>query len=239
MNETTFIYALKDPDTGIIRYIGKANNPVLRWVGHSKQATRRNGRAPVCHWIRKLHALGKIPSLEVLDEVPRSEWEFWEREYIRLFRAIAVRPLLNVSEGGDGGITFGFQGHKHTSAARRKMSLALAGEKHPNWGKPLPEETRKKISLANQGNKNTLGLKHSPESCEKHRLVALGNQHFLGKSHSEATREKLRQINLGKKATVAAKENMRRAHLGIPLAEATKEKMRISQQARRKKERLA
>ena len=38
-------------------------------------------------------------------------------------------------------------GRKHTKESKQKMSDNLKGEKHPNWGKPLSEETKKKIGI--------------------------------------------------------------------------------------------
>lgn len=41
------------------------------------------------------------------------------------------------------------RGKKHTSESRRKMSMSLSGEKHPNFGKHLSEDTRRRIGAAN------------------------------------------------------------------------------------------
>lgn len=44
-----------------------------------------------------------------------------------------------------------FYGHKHSEEAKKKISDALSGENNYNYGKPLPLNVKKKISL----NKNT------------------------------------------------------------------------------------
>lgn len=98
MVETTFIYALNDPETGECRYVGKADDPQERFRSHLKQ---RNQRCPRTDWLAALKKRGLRPVLEILDEVPKSEWAFWERKYIFVSRAIGME-LLNVTDGGDG-----------------------------------------------------------------------------------------------------------------------------------------
>jgi len=43
------IYALTDPSTGEVRYIGKANDPSARLKSHLMDSRRRN--TPVYRWI--------------------------------------------------------------------------------------------------------------------------------------------------------------------------------------------
>lgn len=58
----------------------------------------------------------------------------------------------------------------------------LKGPAHPNYGRKLSNETRKKISNATKGENNP----------------AYGNKYFLGRHHSEETKLKLSLINKGK-----------------------------------------
>jgi len=74
--------------------------------------------------------------MEILDEVPESQWQFWEREYIRVFRAIGVE-LTNQLDGGEGGPTF--KGRKHSKETREKIAAA-------NLGKKKSKETCEKMS---------------------------------------------------------------------------------------------
>lgn len=99
MVETTFIYALKDPETGNCRYVGKSDNPKGRFSYHLHVKDRKPNHRT--NWIAHLAAHGKRPVLEILDEVPKAQWQFWEREYIRIFRAIGF-DLVNTTEGGEG-----------------------------------------------------------------------------------------------------------------------------------------
>ena len=53
------------------------------------------------------------------------------------------------------------KGSHHTKEAKRKMSEAIAGENHPNYGKHMSEETKKKSSESHKG------YKPSKETKEK------------------------------------------------------------------------
>ena len=90
------IYALTDPRTGEIRYIGKANDPAKRLKNHLYAS--KKGRLPVNHWIRKLIKEGNIPQMVVL------EWtDSWEdREIACIAQHRSSGNLLNICEGGMG-----------------------------------------------------------------------------------------------------------------------------------------
>lgn len=89
----TQIYALCEPDTGQIRYIGKANDAARRFKGHLRERRRQT---PVYRWIGALRARGLVPKLSVIETCPPDEWRNRERVLI------AAHPgLLNLAEGGD------------------------------------------------------------------------------------------------------------------------------------------
>lgn len=90
------VYALTDPSTGEVRYIGKANCPAARLATHLRESGRLD--RPVHRWIRKLRAAGAMPSMVVLEEA--ADWREAERRLIAQYRAAGAR-LLNVAEGGD------------------------------------------------------------------------------------------------------------------------------------------
>lgn len=87
------IYALVDPDSGMVRYIGKANDPAKRLQTHIREARRL--LRPVNCWVRSLPV---PPELVVLSE-GCDDWEATERRIIASARA-AGYPLLNVADGG-------------------------------------------------------------------------------------------------------------------------------------------
>lgn len=103
--KTTFIYSLSDPRTNQIRYIGKANNPKARLVNHCNPARYRPTYK--FNWIKELRGLGLKPILEILDEVPLDNWQFWEKFWIQLIKTWGF-SLVNYTDGGDG-LTYGNQ----------------------------------------------------------------------------------------------------------------------------------
>ena len=95
----TFIYSLTDPITNQVRYIGKADNIKKRFSSHIClknliKPTHKN------NWINSLKNKGLKPILNIIDEVPNNEWEFWEQYWISQFRVWGF-DLTNLTEGGD------------------------------------------------------------------------------------------------------------------------------------------
>lgn len=166
--ETTFIYALNDPRPSHRKaYVGKANDPFGRLHGANGHLKDKAATHKTC-WIKKLKALGREPVLEILDEVPIAEWEFWEREWIRLYRVLMF-DLVNGTDGGDAPpIPRG-----HSAETRAKLSVAATGRKHT-------PEARAKMSASHTG------VKLSPERC-----LNIGRSN-RGRVHSEETRTKQR-----------------------------------------------
>ena len=93
----TYIYALIDPRTDEIRYIGKADDPFKRLKGHLK-FSRLGCNSHKNNWIKSLIKIGLIPALKILEKVPYSEWEQKEQHYIKLFKS----NLTNLTDGGEG-----------------------------------------------------------------------------------------------------------------------------------------
>lgn len=94
---TAEIYGLFDPDTGALRYVGKAKSASARFKRHLNESTHET--RPVHVWIAGLVKLGKLPRLGVLETVPLSEWVDAEIRLIALHRQTS--NLLNVADGGD------------------------------------------------------------------------------------------------------------------------------------------
>lgn len=91
------IYALECPESGEVRYVGKANDAAKRLAGHLRDSKRRN--TPVCCWIRSLSAKGLLPQIRTLETVEASEWVAAERKWIAEFRSRT--NLLNLADGGN------------------------------------------------------------------------------------------------------------------------------------------
>jgi hypothetical protein len=96
--QTTFIYALKCPKTGDIRYIGKSNNPKQRFYGHLR--TDKTASSHKVNWVQSLLNSGLKPVLEILEEISIKEWKEKERYYIAKYRK--KYRLTNCKDGGEG-----------------------------------------------------------------------------------------------------------------------------------------
>lgn len=95
---TVEIYALTEPDSGEIRYVGKAVCALQRFKSHLRDARRRN--TPVYRWIRALLSDGTVPCLVVLEICEAERWKEREINVIEDYRTKYPR-LLNVAFGGD------------------------------------------------------------------------------------------------------------------------------------------
>lgn len=204
MISTAFIYVLKEPTTGEVRYVGKTTNIKTRLTKHCSEKSH-NHRV---HWIQHLKSAGQIPVIEVIDEVPIEHWQQWEVAWIKYFREQGC-DLVNSTNGGEG-VTQTFEIREKIGNAnrgrklppiseehRRKLSITSTGRKLPpkspesrakisaaNKGRkkpPMSFETRAKLSAALRGNKNGLGVKRSPEVCARISLRNIGNTWNLGK----------------------------------------------------------
>lgn len=181
---TTFIYALKEPETGEIRYVGKSDNPKKRLACH----LRCRERCYRTNWIKTIAERGLSPLLEIIDEVPVTEWQAWEVAYIEFFRDEGCL-LVNGTAGGDGL-------NNPTEETREKIRAANSGEKNPHFGKPLSSEHRAKVSAG------LMGREISLECRAKLRAARIGKK--LSLEH----RKKLSIAKLGIKFTLETREKM-------------------------------
>lgn len=183
---TTYIYALKDPITFEIRYIGKSDNPIKRLRKHII-FTKAN---PNCYnhktnWIRQIISTNSIPIIEIIDEVNIVDWMFWESHYISLYKSWGFN-LVNSTLGGDGGATR--NGRKNSVEHCLKMSLSQKGRK-------LTEEHRKKIAEAAKSRKKRAPLS---EETKKKMSASAKNTYsngrippFTGKKFTEEHKKNL------------------------------------------------
>ena len=141
--ENIFIYALSDPRNNQVRYIGKANNPKDRYTNHFNSSRDKNTHKR--NWINSIRKDGFRPDLIVIDEVPKSEWQYWEKFYISLFKTWGFN-LVNYTLGGDGS-TFS------NSGSWKKGNIPH------NKGVPCSEETKQKIKDKLTGRSNTSSYK--------------------------------------------------------------------------------
>lgn len=198
--ETTFIYALTEPGTKIVRYFGKANDPHERCFEHIRYA-KQGKKWYTSRWIRKLFELGKRPDVHILCEVPRNDWARFEIAFITLGRQCGF-DLTNGTDGGDcGPLT---KGKPLSPEHRAKVSAALKGReislecraklRAARVGKPLSQEHREKLRLAK------LGRKFPLETRLKMSEARLGEKNYwFGKKLSPEHRAKMSAAKKGKR----------------------------------------
>lgn len=153
-----FIYALLDPTTLVVRYAGQTVGPDKRLKQHIREAKKEKYHS-AC-WINSLINAGLKPIMEILDVVPDTEADFWEREYIQNFRERGF-DLTNILDGGEKPPSS--LGRVRSPATRKKMSDGKKGDKNPLFGKVGAQHT-------------SFGRKHYPETCAKISAMFLGGK---------------------------------------------------------------
>lgn len=100
MQNTTNIYGLySSQNPSNIRYIGKTvstlNHRLKSHVYDSKKADSHKDR-----WIRKEISNHYSIEIKLIDIVPTSDWQFWEKYYISKYRKLGFK-LTNTQPGGN------------------------------------------------------------------------------------------------------------------------------------------
>lgn len=128
MGRLPVIYALIDPTTRLIRYVGKTVRSKARFNDH----LRSNSLTHCSRWIQELAALGFQPEFcvleQVADEALLSMSEIWWISY----GLSCGWPLTNLTSGGDGMLS-------PSEETRQKISKVHLGRKRS-------EDTKLKIS---------------------------------------------------------------------------------------------
>jgi hypothetical protein len=75
------VYALVDPDSEEIKYVGKSIQPMVRYYNHISDSLRK--KSAVYKWIDKLLKSEKHPKLFVLEECSEEKLEELEKHWIR------------------------------------------------------------------------------------------------------------------------------------------------------------
>lgn len=121
-NKKTYIYTLSCPKTGDIKYVGKSNNPILRFRKHLQRSDNNKLKND---WISMLISDNQKPILNIIEEVNLYDWKDKEKFYISKYRNLGYE-LFNSSCGGDG-LTFGNKTSFNGSNSVRVVCLNTDG----------------------------------------------------------------------------------------------------------------
>jgi GIY-YIG catalytic domain/NUMOD3 motif len=172
VNGLAYIYALSDPRTKEIRYVGKTFDLKQRLWQHQHDVkkglnTKKTG------WIKSLLKDGYWPTIEELESFPENEFEQWqeaERFWIETLRFYGFR-LTNMDSGGGSG-------------RRASIETRLKIGEHSKRRIHTPE-TRAKISAACKA-------RMTPEERERLRVKCSKNR------HTEETKRIISESKLGR-----------------------------------------
>lgn len=156
------VYALVDPRTDEIRYIGKTRDKVEHRVRRHYKRAREAPKTHAHFWLRSLPS---GPRILILEECENPEHA--EKAWIAWGRRVGLR-LTNATDGGDGS-----PGYKHSPEAIQKMRQR---EVSVESRRKMSEAQKQRMSDPEQLAKfSRLGWKHSAESREQMGLSHRGN----------------------------------------------------------------
>lgn len=203
------VYALKDPVTEQIRYVGVTTRSMsLRLSEHI--AAKRNTHCSA--WIKSLTRKGLRPCPVILETGCGPGWAISERKWIASYRGQGAN-LTNHTDGGEG--TLGWI----PTAAWRLLNAARARQIHT--GRKRSAESCQRMRTAQftrlaWEQQNGVVRRHPPRSAETLKRMSDAQK---GKKASAETRKKLSEIRLDPESqfqTEEYKETLRRAILARP-----------------------
>lgn len=157
MENSVYIYGLKDPRDYQIKYIGKTVDINRRRKEHNQ--IHRNKKSRKNSWIAHLVKNNMQPIMEILEECEESDWIERERHWIRYYKELGF-DLKNMTLGGESN-----DGYIFTPEDRLKQSES---QKLRHKISPCSAETREKLSKKAKENLNGLdNLKLGSKKSQK------------------------------------------------------------------------
>lgn len=118
------IYAMFDPHSGQLRYVGKSCSGLKRPKAQLNRSLKGYEKGHKANWLKSLAASGAQPCIEVIQTFGEPKvLEKAEKYWIAYFKAMGC-PLTNLTDGGDGqwGVKF---------TEERKLKIAKAHGARP------------------------------------------------------------------------------------------------------------
>lgn len=170
------IYALCEPDSGEIRYVGKTVSSLGTRLSQHLCAARKGKRTHLHCWLR---SLANRPTIVTLELVPYADDAEAEKRVIADLRSRGAR-LTNATDGGEGK-----KGCYHSEETRARIRAWNVGRKMP----PKSPETLQRMADAQRGKK------YAPEVNKKKGRPGSSNP-FFGRQHDESTRKRMSESHL-------------------------------------------
>lgn len=191
---TVKIYKLIDPNTNMVKYVGKTVASLAkRLCNHIDNAKNNKHNKHLSNWILKLLSENKKPIIELIEECNNETWIEKEKYWISFYS-----NLVNLTLGGDGALGF-----CHTPETIEKLRLVNKGRKHTeefkkqvsdrHKGKILSKEQRDKIGNANRGKKAT--EETISKLSESHKGIQQSEESKLKRSETIKEWWRLRKLN--------------------------------------------
>jgi len=185
-------------------YIGQTKSFEQRRKGHLKDAKSGSG----CRFHVAIRKYGEENFLfevieECLDDLANEKEQFW----ISYFDS--YENGYNSTLGGEK-VCFSI-----APDVRKKISESLMGEKNPNYGKPVNDEIRKKMSESHKMNPQIFDEKR------KNRMKEIAT----GRYHSEQTKKKMSESRIGHSVSEQTRQKLSESLKGIVHSEETRKKM--------------
>lgn len=171
---TVYIYALLDPRTDEIRYIGKTTDVSRRLRRHRTET----GKTYRHNWLKQLRDDGLQPSIVILEVTLKEIWEQREAHWIKYFSEMGCR-LTNLATGGNGA-----PGVSPSEETRAKISASVKSQWEIN-PRSISESHRQKLMEGR--------AKYSP--TEQHRQKI--REAITGIRRSDETKEKISRAKTG------------------------------------------
>jgi hypothetical protein len=137
MEKVIYIYSLADPNTNMVRYIGKSINPKRRYNEHINNCYKSSNNHKD-NWIKLLLSDNQKPIMNIIEETTIDIWGEREKHWISFYD-----NLTNSTSGGEDGTP--------SEEVIYKMKINNTGNNNPMWGKKWTKEQRDKLSKQRKG----------------------------------------------------------------------------------------
>jgi hypothetical protein len=198
------IYALVDPLSNGVRYIGKSSRAMVRPRSHFCPSNLAKDRSHKGNWIRSLRDWGLLPTILILESFASHEL-LSDAECFWISQGKGIGwDLTNLTQGGEG-----VPGRPFSAESRAKVSAK-------NKGRKMSLETRSRMSAASKARvtPTTLAILEAARRDPAVRVRAAATN--TGRRMSDETRARMSAAQRGRTFSAETRQKMRLAKLGRP-----------------------